>query len=257
MSLNKKILILASEDISTNIVFNALNRKFGVDSVIIEEKEPMTVFLKRRIKSLGILKVIGQVLFKITVVKYLSRVSKNRIDEILVNKSLDANDIGADKLKYVKSVNSEETIALIKSINPDLVILNGTRIVSRKVLGSVSCRFINTHAGITPKYRGVHGAYWALVNNDAENSGVTVHYVDAGVDTGDIISQQNVIPTAKDNFVTYPFLQLSAGIDLLLKAVNDHFSQQIVSQHISGKSAQYYHPTLLQYLYYLIIKKVK
>jgi methionyl-tRNA formyltransferase len=40
---------------------------------------------------------------------------------------------------------------------------------------SINSKFVNIHVGITPKYRGVHGTYWALVNNDVENSGVTVH----------------------------------------------------------------------------------
>ena len=40
------------------------------------------------------------------------------------------------------------------------------------------------HAGITPQYRGVHGGYWAVVNNDPEHCGVTIHFVDKGIDTG-------------------------------------------------------------------------
>jgi folate-dependent phosphoribosylglycinamide formyltransferase PurN len=72
----------------------------------------------------------------------------------------------------------------LKAINPDLVIVNGTRIISKKVLSSINSKFVNIHVGITPKYRGVHGTYWALVNNDVENSGVTVHFVDEGIDTG-------------------------------------------------------------------------
>ena len=49
------------------------------------------------------------------------------------------------------------------------MILNGTRIVSKKVISSIGCLFINTHCGITPKYRGVHGGYWAIYNNDLNN----------------------------------------------------------------------------------------
>mgnify|MGYP003330073050 CR=1 FL=1 len=52
---------------------------------------------------------------------------------------------------------------------PDVIIVNGTSILSQSVLDSCNALFLNTHCGITPKYRGVHGAYWALVNNDNEN----------------------------------------------------------------------------------------
>jgi folate-dependent phosphoribosylglycinamide formyltransferase PurN len=62
---------------------------------------------------------------------------------------------------------------------------------------SINSKFVNIHVGITPKYRGVHGTYWALVNNDVENSGVTVHFVDEGIDTGNIINQAIVVPSKR------------------------------------------------------------
>ena len=52
------------------------------------------------------------------------------------------------------------------------------------LLEAVPAVFLNTLAGITPSYRGVHGAYWALVQRQPDACGVTVHLVDAGIDTG-------------------------------------------------------------------------
>jgi methionyl-tRNA formyltransferase len=106
-------------------------------------------------------------------------------------------------------------------------------------------------------YRGVHGTYWALVNNDIENSGVTVHFVDEGIDTGNIIKQKQVVPTSKDNFVTYPLLQLSVGIELLISTVEDYFNESIIISNKEGQSKLYYHPTIWEYLYYKIVRKVK
>ena len=51
------------------------------------------------------------------------------------------------------------------------------------------CPVLNYHAGITPKYRGMNGGYWALATGDAGNFGATVHLVDAGVDTGGVLHQ--------------------------------------------------------------------
>jgi methionyl-tRNA formyltransferase len=49
--------------------------------------------------------------------------------------------------------------------------------------------YLLSHTGITLKYSGVHGAYWALVSNDKENCGVIVDKLDQGIDTGEIITQ--------------------------------------------------------------------
>ena len=46
------------------------------------------------------------------------------------------------------------------------MVVNGTRILSRRMLESIDAVFLNMHVGITPKYRGVHGGYWALANGD-------------------------------------------------------------------------------------------
>ena len=100
-----------------------------------------------------------------------------------------------------------------------VVVVNGTRIIARRVLEASDAVFINTHCGITPEYRGVHGGYWALYRSDPENCGVTVHLVDPGIDTGGILAQQRIEPGPHDNFVTYPYLQLAAGLPLLVEAV--------------------------------------
>lgn len=254
---NKKIVLLAGEGQSTKIVFNSINEKFGVHLAIIENKESTKVFIKRRIKRLGYITVFGQIIFQTTVSKFLNKISKQRQLEIIKENQLNTAEIPLNQIKKVSSINSSETIDLLKEINPDLIIVNGTRIISKKVLTSVGCSFINTHAGITPKYRGVHGTYWALVNNDIKNSGVTVHFVDQGIDTGNIISQSQVIPTNKDNFATYPLIQLAVGVKLLNQAITDHFNIKILTINRNDESNLYYHPTIWKYLYYRFIKKEK
>jgi folate-dependent phosphoribosylglycinamide formyltransferase PurN len=255
---NKKIVILAGKGLSTDIVFNSLDKNFGVALVIIEEKEDLKTFINRRIKKLGYLTVFGQILFQILIAKPLDFLSKKRKKEIIDENLMEFREIPQEKIRAVTSINSASAITLLKEIKPDLIIVNGTRIISKKVLASVSCKFINTHAGITPKYRGVHGTYWALVNNDIENSGVTVHFVDEGIDTGNIIYQSSVVPAKRDNFSTYPLLQLAEGLKLLNKAIKDYFEERIQIQPKKDvESILWYHPTIWKYLYFRIFKGVK
>lgn len=253
-----KIVLLGGRGNSTNIVFNSIDRNLGITHAIIEDKENIKLFLKRRIKRLGLFTVIGQILFQLIIVKYLKFSSNKRYKEIIKENNLDTTEIPFEKLKSVKSVNSKEVIALLNDLKPDLIIVNGTRIISKKILTTINCKFINMHGGITPKYRGAHGTYWALVNDDLENSGVTIHYVDEGIDTGKIIYQSKVTPTNYDNFYTYPMLQLSEGLSLLNKSILYHFNNTITTiENPNIESGQYYHPTIWQYLYFRFIKGVK
>ena len=254
---NKKIIILGGKGESTNIVFHALNKSIGINLVILEEKESIKIFIKRRIKRLGLSTVIGQILFQVSICRLLKIISRKRIAEIINTNDLNIKEIPSNKIQHVSSINSKASIELINKINPDLIIVNGTRIISKKVLQSANCKFINTHAGITPMYRGVHGAYWALVNEDLYNSGVTVHFVDEGIDTGNIIAQARINHTSKDNFTTYPLLQLSVGIGLLIKSIQQYFDNSIALLKENGESNLYYHPTIWQYVYNRVTKKVK
>lgn len=249
--------MLAAEGDSTNIIYNAINTQFSIDRVIIEKKESKKIFFKRRIKKLGIITVGGQILFQLIVVKLLGIFSEKRIKNILAENQLNISDIPAGKIVRVNSINDSTVAEMLRHIKPDVIIVNGTRIISKKILTAISCVFINGHTGITPMYRGVHGGYWALVNNDRKHCGVTVHLVDEGIDTGAILYQQTVQVTKKDNFVTYPYLQTAKMLSILSMAVENALSDNLNKVSITGDSKIWYHPTIWQYLFYRISKNVK
>jgi methionyl-tRNA formyltransferase len=254
---HKKIVLLGGPGFSTYAVYHAIRRQYPIAAVILENKVPLSTFLKKRAKKLGWFTVAGQVLFQATVVKWLTRGAAQRLQQIEKAGQLEGDPIPESDLIRVNSVNDDAVIAHLQSLQPDLVVVNGTRIIAKRVLQSVACPFINTHAGITPQYRGVHGTYWALASRDAANSGVTVHLVDAGIDTGGVLYQATVTPTPADNFVTYPLLQLGAGIPLLLRAIGDALHGELQPQPREGKGKLWHHPTLWQYLYNRIVHKVK
>ena len=157
---DKTIVILGGKGKSTRIIYNSLKNDFRIEKVIIEESVPKVQFLKRRIRKLGLFKVFGQVLFRIMVVPYLKMVSRRRILELKKCYRLNDETIDISKIVNVISANSDETMAILTEINPDVVVINGTRIISDRIINCIPAKFINMHAGITPLYRGVHGAYW-------------------------------------------------------------------------------------------------
>jgi folate-dependent phosphoribosylglycinamide formyltransferase PurN len=147
---------------------------------------------------------------------------------------------------------------LLKTIDPACIVVAGTRILSREFLQSLRCPIINIHAGITPLYRGVHGAYWALAEKRPELCGVTVHHVDAGIDTGEVLAQKTFKPSPEDNFVTYPWIQLGLGLRLLAKLIPEVISGRArASQPLTSESKLRTHPTIWGYCWRRIIYGVK
>ncbi len=251
--------MLASNGPSTNILFHAVSEHFTINEVIIEDEISAKRFIKQRYSKVGLFRIIDQMLFIITINKLLNVVAKKRRANILIENQLNENEIPANKIKRVSSTNAAETIQYIKTCEPDILLVNGTRILSKKLLASTSAVIVNIHAGITPDYRGVHGAYWAYVNGDPAMAGVTLHYVDSGVDTGNIIGQSIITKHREDNFATYPLLQLAEGVRLLIQFLQD-LSIERISQTViisKGVSKQWYHPGFFEYLYYRFLHGIK
>ncbi|OOZ44933.1 formyl transferase [Solemya velum gill symbiont] len=86
-------------------------------------------------------------------------------------------------------INKPEYADAIINSNPDLLISYGCSIIKEPLLSAFEGRFINVHLGLSPYYRGSGTNYWPLVNGEPEFVGATFMYIDAGIDTGEIIHQ--------------------------------------------------------------------
>ncbi|SFN78460.1 Polysaccharide deacetylase [Pseudobutyrivibrio sp. UC1225] len=246
-----KILFLCTEGDYSNCVINAVSKEYSDCTVVFEERLSKKKLATGRIKRLGLLKVAGQIAFLTFVPRRLEKKSKSRISEIISKFDLNISEDFREKVPVINvpSVNSDETIKAINEANPDIIIVNGTRIISKAILEQIKCPIINMHLGITPKYRGVHGAYWAVANGDFENCGVTVHMVNAGIDTGDVIQQKVITVTGEDNYVTYPYIQVGEGIKLELDILRKFNETGIIdTKRVDLPSKLWYHPTLFEYL---------
>ena len=90
-----------------------------------------------------------------------------------------------------------ELVRMLREADVNLVVLAGfMRVLKDPVLAAFPRRIINIHPSLLPKYAGVEAWKQALDAGDGV-TGCTVHFVDAGIDTGDIIAQREVpiLPT--------------------------------------------------------------
>ena len=244
----KKIVFLASDCESSRWVYNALIKNFAPEAAIIETPVSKKTLFRGRLKRIGFIKVAGQVLFSLLLVPFLRKKAAARKAALLQQYDLKESSFNNRNTHRVPSVNDAATIALLQQLQPDIIVVNGTRIISRKVLQCTNAIFINMHVGITPLYRGSHGGYWALYNNDIKNFGTTIHLVDAGVDTGKILTQVFATPAKEDNFTTYPVLQTAIGIPALLHVLKAATENIVDGYSNNEKGHLYYQPTIWQYI---------
>jgi methionyl-tRNA formyltransferase len=242
------LLLVGSDNPTTWIIYNHLVREFGLFGALIERPPSRKILLRNRLRKLGLASVLGQVAFVSLVRPFLMRAGAKRITEILHTSAMEIAAPMTAAIQHVENINSAEAREALRAANPKVIIVNGTRILKPETLQACAATFINTHQGITPRYRGAHGAYWALYENNPTQCGVTVHIVDQGIDTGNIIAQAPIAPKPEDSFVTYPYLQTAAALPLLVAAIKAALASNLKSTPISGSSAIWYHPGALQYI---------
>lgn len=120
-----------------------------------------------------------------------------------------------------KISNNDEFKNEIKALEPDLVcVVSYGVILPKSFLKIPKCGCINVHPSMLPKYRGSAPIQWAILNGD-EKTGVTIMYLDAGMDSGDIIKQTEV-DIDPDETTGELWNRLSAlGAEMLTSVVKD------------------------------------
>ena len=104
-----------------------------------------------------------------------------------------AIESGITKIYQPQKVkNNDEFINEIRNMNPDLIVVVAYgKILPKEILDIPKLGCINVHGSLLPKYRGAAPIQWAVLNGD-KVTGITTMYMDAGMDTGDMILKREV-----------------------------------------------------------------
>lgn len=126
-------------------------------------------------------------------------------------------------LKYNIPVFQPEKIKLdyqsILDLNPDIIITCAYgQIIPKEILDYPRLGCINVHASLLPKYRGGAPIHWSIINGD-KKTGITIMYMDVGMDTGDIISQKEIEILDSDNLESIHDKLSMLGAELLINTL--------------------------------------
>ena len=118
-------------------------------------------------------------------------------------------NIGSPIIQILKSSGDDVTVTsqplnskILNELHPEFIVSFGyPHLVSQEVIDFVNGQIINLHISYLPWNRGSDPDFWSLVDNTPK--GVTIHYMDATFDTGDIIVQTEVIVDESDTLSIY------------------------------------------------------
>lgn len=126
-------------------------------------------------------------------------------------------------LHVPEDINTPEMVAEIRNLSPDLIaVVSYRQILGKPIIDIPAWGVINLHGALLPKYRGASPINWVLINGEVE-TGVTIHFIDEGVDTGDIIAQRTIPVAFDDDAVTLFEKITTVGVELFEEVIG-HFA---------------------------------
>jgi folate-dependent phosphoribosylglycinamide formyltransferase PurN len=123
--------------------------------------------------------------------------------------------------------NLADEVDAMRRLEPDVVLVFGTGILRDPVLAAFAGRLINIHLGLSPYYRGAGTNFWPLVNGEPEYVGATIHYLDAGIDTGAIIAHARPAIAPGDGPHDLGNKTIVAAARLLADAAEAHCARRV------------------------------
>jgi folate-dependent phosphoribosylglycinamide formyltransferase PurN len=241
------VVVLTAGGPLAEAVFNAVAMHRRNIAVIQELGEIPGEIARRWFRLLGAKRALGQLAFA-PLQKLAAFRAQRRRTEILQHAGLQSAVDPDVPRRYVPSVNSDSCRQALTEFAPRVVLVVGTRMIRTATLSCIQAPFINYHAGLNPRYRGQYGGYWALANGDVDHAGVTVHLIDAGVDTGASLYTALFATIPTDSIATIHYRQVVVAMPLILRVIGDALDGTLAPKAASGPSKQWFHPTAFEYI---------
>jgi methionyl-tRNA formyltransferase len=122
-------------------------------------------------------------------------------------------------------VKDREVIDYFTSLSPDLIVVAAFgQILPRKILEIPKMGCINVHPSLLPKYRGAAPMNWIIIRGEVK-TGVTIMLMDEGLDTGDILSQEETMIVADESFGELHDRLANMGEDDYQRHCNSHIAR--------------------------------
>ena len=129
----------------------------------------------------------------------------------------------------VEDINSDECKEIIINFKPELVLVSGTNLLKKELIDLInqSGKIMNLHTGISPYVKGgPNCTNWCLYLKKFHLIGNTVHWIDEGIDSGDIITTDNVVLDGSENLNDLHIKVMESAHQLYIKTINHFFKKK-------------------------------
>ncbi len=123
------------------------------------------------------------------------------------------------EIKRGGAINSPLTQSVLEKLSPDILWQCGAGILKPNIFNIPNIGTLNVHHGVAPEIRGCKSIFWGLYYGRYDWIGVTVHFIDEGLDTGPVLAQERLNVRPGDDFEKLYIEATKVGLQLLLQVL--------------------------------------
>lgn len=221
-----KIVVIVSADLSDIYFANQLIKHLPVSGVFVEtrsqklsDKKHINEAMKLMLKPAAFISKVCEVIMH----RKYQRKALNILKWGFGSDSESILEKDGCKVVHVNgmNVNAREYADQIRFLKPDVIAVCGASILKEPILGIPTKGTLNLHGGLSQRYRGEWPTLWAVYNEEPEYVGCTVHFVNPGIDDGDIVFQERCPINKDDNQESLYVKVVKLGTNAMIEAIKN------------------------------------
>lgn len=232
---HKKILVMCSKGVFQDHLIRRLAQEFSVCAVVRHEYPTETSLVAKWINKLvHPVQTIQHLYARVKLANH-----DKRADQFIQKTFKSQTTQQTIPILTTNNVNEQTVIDFINQHSPDIICVNGTNLLRENLLANINPTFgvINLHTGLSPYSRGGNCNLFMLLEKHPELVGITVHHIDKGIDSGEIIISTQADYDENDSYEIIDAKCFKLGIEAMVEACSRLFTGNAdkVSQWQKGK----------------------
>ena len=232
-----KVVLIIQDDpfVLPNILpkfLNSLGDGITIEAALILSHSPTPKKENSLLRARRIISIFGFRFFAYYLAKFIrAKISYKSVQQVL-------RGAGVNCFHLRDSINNPMVLEEIRTFEPDvLVSVLGSEIFKEELLSIAPC--LNLHTAMLPKYRGLMPTFWVLKNNE-KSTGVSVFWVNEGIDAGPIVKQREV--SLADNPSQKQLIEFTkrVGLDLMSEALREFHDGALKTTPNDENQSTYY-----------------
>lgn len=235
-------------------LISALSTDYRQPGIVLVAEPPVYKQWRRLLKKRGFAGAIRRIL-EVTNIRGTSDVSPRRsLNSFARQRDYQDWSLSIPKIcqkhgiKYRRftSANEPDAINWMRKASPDILINAGGEILRKDIINTARYGILNAHMGPLPAIRGYNALEWSLFLN--QKVGITLHFIDPGIDTGDIVAFKRLPIRSGDSLKLLQARSFPMSIELIVRCLEKMERDGICRKpQASAAGRQYFamHPRLL------------